>query len=137
MGAQLVDDAPMSTDRRRAPRRTEPVEADVVEDIAEAIDDARQLREIGGLFLDGLARSRDELERGVQQRDLAILERVGHRLRGSSATFGALTLGDLAERLEDAAGAKHEQLALALAHGLLREIPHAERELRGHLLVMH
>lgn len=124
----------MSVERRREPRRSEPVESDVVEDIATAIDDARQLREICGLFLDGLARSRDELERGVQQRDLAVLERVGHRLRGSSATFGAMTLGDLAERLEDAAGARHEELALALAHGLLREIPRAERELRCQLI---
>jgi len=124
----------MGSERRSQPRRTEPLEADVVEDIADAIGDARQLREIGSLFLDGLDRSREELERGLACRDLALLERVGHRLRGSSTTFGALTLGGLGERLEDAAGAGHEALAYALARGLLREIPLAARELHGHLL---
>jgi HPt (histidine-containing phosphotransfer) domain-containing protein len=124
----------MRTDRRRIPRRSDPLEADVVEDIADAIGDERKLREVGGLFLNGLERSRDELRRGVGRRDLPALERVGHRLRGSSATFGALTVGDLAERLEDAAGAHHEELAIALARGLLREIPLAEHEVRGQMV---
>jgi HPt (histidine-containing phosphotransfer) domain-containing protein len=126
----MLDHLPMGVDRRREPRRSQPLETEIVEDIAQAIDDEEQLRQIGALFLDTLARSRSELALAVWERDLEALARLAHRLHGSSATFGAVTLGELAERLEDAALAGHDRLALALARGILREIPPAARELR-------
>jgi HPt (histidine-containing phosphotransfer) domain-containing protein len=80
-------------------------------------DDA--LRRITALFVEGLADARAELGRAAESGDDDAVRRVAHRLRSSSATFGAAQLAELSRELE--------AVASAGAHDLIERI---ERESR-------
>jgi PAS domain S-box-containing protein len=76
-----------------------------------------EARRIAQIYLDGLPGLREELKAALSATDVAALARVAHRLRASSATFGATRLARLAGELEGAvdAGARERCAELAAA----------------------
>jgi two-component system sensor histidine kinase/response regulator len=75
-------------------------------------DDA--LRRIAGLFVEGLAESRDQLRQASAAGDDDAVLRAAHRLRSSSATFGAHRLAALTRELE--------AVGSASAHALIADV---------------
>lgn len=65
--------------------------------------DRESLREIIGSYLESSAELVATLTRAAAARDLALLRRTAHGLRGSAAMFGALQLAQRCSDLEDAA----------------------------------
>jgi DNA-binding NarL/FixJ family response regulator len=76
---------------------------------ADVGDDAALLR-ITSLFADGLVEARGELEYAVEAGDSEAVRRVAHRLRSSSATFGAARLSELSRELEAVASPDAREL---------------------------
>jgi signal transduction histidine kinase/DNA-binding response OmpR family regulator len=98
------------------------------------LGDDEAVRRIGGIFVGGLPQARDELAAALAAGDSEQLGRIAHRLRSSSATFGAVRLARLAARLEElaATGAAEGANALvgAIAAESRRVAEHLTAELR-------
>jgi two-component system sensor histidine kinase/response regulator len=94
-----------------------PVDRVVLERLRTDVGDDDALRRIAALFVEGLEESRAELVRATAAGDTDAVRRVAHRLRSSSATFGAQRLAALTRELE--------ATGTADARGLIAEV---ERE---------
>ncbi len=102
------------------PAAPPPLDLDAIERLRADVGDDDALRRITSLFADGLEEARSELAYALQAGDADAVRRVAHRLRSSSATFGAKRLAELSRRLETNASAD--------AHALIGAV---ERESRS------
>ncbi len=66
-------------------------------------DDPGLLLELIDLFLDDAPRCLEEMNRGLAEGDVKVLERAAHTLKSSSANLGARTLSTLCLRMEESA----------------------------------
>lgn len=66
-------------------------------------DDPRLFLEIVDLFLQDAPLRMEELERGLRQHDLPLVEMAAHTLKSSCANIGALSLSTLCKRIEEKA----------------------------------
>ena len=76
--------------------------ADVGDDVAVA--------RIAGLYLAGLPEAREELRSALEGGGAETLRQAAHKLRSSSATFGAVRLAELSAELEAGAGDRESDL---------------------------
>jgi HPt (histidine-containing phosphotransfer) domain-containing protein len=65
-------------------------------------DDADIVAELAGIFLEDTRSGLRTLEEAVQSGDAQAVERVAHKLKGSSGNMGARGMSDLCARLEGA-----------------------------------
>jgi CheY-like chemotaxis protein len=75
-------------------------DAAALERLRADLGDEDDVRRIAGIYLDGLPDARHALARALADGDAPALGRLAHRLRSSSATFGASRLARLAAELE-------------------------------------
>jgi HPt (histidine-containing phosphotransfer) domain-containing protein len=77
-----------------------PVDVAALARLGADVGDEDAVRRVATIFVDGLPDLRASLDRARRQGDGDELRRLGHRLRASSATFGAHRLAKLAAFLE-------------------------------------
>jgi HPt (histidine-containing phosphotransfer) domain-containing protein len=120
-----------------ASARQEPVlQPNALDAIVEmiGIDDPDVVVDLIDTFLTDSQRQIDEMHRSMAAGDIKTLHRAAHSMKSSSATFGALALSKLCQRLEQSAkdqcvdGACAEQIEIVTAeHGLVVAALRAER----------
>jgi CheY-like chemotaxis protein/HPt (histidine-containing phosphotransfer) domain-containing protein len=92
-------------------------------------DDRALLREIVDIFRVDGPRALGEIRDGLEIRDLRIIERAAHRLKGSLATFGACAAHTAAERVAVAARGGDLEAARAAVAALEGELQRLAHEL--------
>ncbi|MEA2451275.1 MAG: two-component system, sensor histidine kinase and response regulator [Thermoleophilaceae bacterium] len=75
-------------------------DAAALERLRADLGEEEDVRRIAGMYVDGLPVAREGMARALADRDAPGLGRLAHRLRSSSATFGASRLARLASELE-------------------------------------
>jgi PAS domain S-box-containing protein len=86
-----------------APDGGAPVDGSVLRGLHADLGDGDAFRRIARMYLDGLTAARAEIAGAVERDDAEALRRAAHRLRSSSAAFGALGLARMSGELEDRA----------------------------------
>lgn len=84
-------------------------------------DDPGLFLELIDLFLQDAPQRMQEIERGLAQDELPVLERAAHTLKSSSANIGAMTLSSLCRQMEEQAR-KHEKAGLAELYASSRSL---------------
>jgi CheY-like chemotaxis protein len=107
----------------REPDGEPPVDRAALDRLRADLGDDDALRRIAGLFVEGLEESRAALARAVAAGDGEGVRRVAHRLRSSSATFGAERLAALSRELE--------RVASADASALIAEVDRESERVAG------
>lgn len=96
-------------------------------------DDVGQIRKFALMFVETARSTLAEMDAARTRGDLAMLGALGHKLRSSAATVGALAFADLCQALESAGKAddlQHAEQVLSQLPPLLEEIARqVEREL--------
>jgi two-component system sensor histidine kinase/response regulator len=98
-----------------------PLDHSALDRLQADLGDQAVVARIAGLFVDALREARERLAAAVAARDHDELRRVAHRLRSSSATFGAERLAHLCDELESLADIEDEVRPAALAGEIANE----------------
>ena len=94
-------------------------------------DDPGLFFELIDLFLQDAPTRMEEIQRGLDQGDIRLLERAAHTLKSSSANIGALTLSELCRSMEERAR-HNENVGLAELFDRSRQLwPRVEAALRA------
>lgn len=109
-----------------------PIDRTMLTHLEEEIGGPDVLAELVSTFLQETPRLLDDLDRAAATRDAALIERLAHTLKSTSATFGAVRLSRLARETEDTARVDLGA-ALRLAARLRREFELVRRELNAPL----
>lgn len=88
------------------------------------------LAELIDLFLRDLALHLDNLRKGLSAKDVALLTRTAHTVKGSSGNLGARGLSAIAARLHTAAQAQDWAAAATLVAEIEREVGAVDAELK-------
>ncbi|MGK7878428.1 MAG: response regulator [Xenococcaceae cyanobacterium] len=86
-------------------------------------DDAKLIVEVINSYLKDSPQMLRSLRDAVEQKDAALLQRVAHPLKSTSATLGANTLAQLCQKLEDIGRAGVLEEAAALLEEVMAEYP--------------
>ena len=88
--------------RHTAPREDEVLDAITLQGLRElgGEDDPGLFAELIDLFLEDAPLRMEELRRGLDKRDMPLLERAAHTLKSSSANIGALSMSCICKRIE-------------------------------------
>lgn len=90
--------------------------------IAAMDDDEELARELAILFADGADAMLADIAQAIEQKNLDALRKKAHEIKGSSANMQALSLTDLAARLESAAREGDDGMISSLANQLEAEM---------------
>jgi len=93
--------------------------------------DRELLEELARLFADECPKSISEIRSALNAADFALLERLAHTLKGSSATMGAESVRQIALDLEMSSRARDLPLSKNLVEGLQTEIDRLMPELKA------
>ena len=93
-------------------------------------DEPELLAELIGIFLEDAPQRMKDITEGLEQGDLARIERGAHTLKSSSANIGALGLSDLCRRIVECARTSRPQELPALCTASVRALATATNELR-------
>jgi HPt (histidine-containing phosphotransfer) domain-containing protein len=89
-----------------------PVDSSVLEALRSDLGDDEAVRRVAAIYVAGLPEAREQLAEALANGDHDALRQGAHRLRTSSAAFGAKRLAKLCEAVErDSAGAPPELIA--------------------------
>jgi HPt (histidine-containing phosphotransfer) domain-containing protein len=83
-------------------------------------------RELVAIYLETRAANLKALEQALGAADFQAIERIGHNLRGSSASFGFNAAGDIGLALQQAAGRADATEVRTLVHRLRDYLDHLD-----------